>query len=54
MKIKGLAILGSTGSIGRNTLQVVRMHPERFKVVTPEAIAASTDGGAAIGVAVKD
>ncbi|HBG47883.1 MAG TPA: 1-deoxy-D-xylulose-5-phosphate reductoisomerase [Deltaproteobacteria bacterium] len=32
--MKGLAILGSTGSIGRNTLQVVRMHPERFKVVT--------------------
>lgn len=33
-KIKGLAILGSTGSIGRNTLEVVRRHPERFKVVS--------------------
>lgn len=34
MKIKGLAILGSTGSIGCNTLEVVRRHPERFKVVS--------------------
>ena len=27
-----LAILGSTGSIGRSTLQVVALHPERFRV----------------------
>ena len=33
MTIKKLAILGSTGSIGVNTLDVVRAHPERFKVV---------------------
>ena len=30
---KGLAILGSTGSIGTQTLQVVRAFPERFRVV---------------------
>ena len=30
---RGLAILGSTGSIGRSTLQVVALHPERFRVV---------------------
>lgn len=30
---KRLSILGSTGSIGRNTLEVVAHHPERFKVV---------------------
>jgi 1-deoxy-D-xylulose-5-phosphate reductoisomerase len=29
---RGLAILGSTGSIGRSTLAVVAMHPERFRV----------------------
>jgi 1-deoxy-D-xylulose-5-phosphate reductoisomerase len=29
---RGLAILGSTGSIGRSTLSVVAMHPERFRV----------------------
>jgi 1-deoxy-D-xylulose-5-phosphate reductoisomerase len=29
---QGLAILGSTGSIGRSTLSVVGMHPERFRV----------------------
>ncbi|MEP6547543.1 MAG: 1-deoxy-D-xylulose-5-phosphate reductoisomerase [Gammaproteobacteria bacterium] len=29
---RGLAILGSTGSIGRSTLQVVALHPERFRV----------------------
>jgi 1-deoxy-D-xylulose-5-phosphate reductoisomerase len=31
---KGLAILGSTGSIGVNTLDVAASHPDRFTVVT--------------------
>lgn len=30
--MKALSILGSTGSIGVSTLDVVRQHPERFKV----------------------
>jgi 1-deoxy-D-xylulose-5-phosphate reductoisomerase len=30
---KRLAILGSTGSIGVNTLEIVQQHPERFTVV---------------------
>jgi len=29
---RNLAILGSTGSIGRSTLQVVALHPDRFRV----------------------
>lgn len=29
----GVAILGSTGSIGRQTLQVIDAHPDRFRVV---------------------
>jgi 1-deoxy-D-xylulose-5-phosphate reductoisomerase len=29
---RGIAILGSTGSIGRSTLAVIGLHPERFKV----------------------
>jgi 1-deoxy-D-xylulose-5-phosphate reductoisomerase len=29
---RGLAILGATGSIGRSTLAVVALHPERFRV----------------------
>jgi 1-deoxy-D-xylulose-5-phosphate reductoisomerase len=33
MVLKHIAILGSTGSIGVNTLDVIRAHPERFKVV---------------------
>ena len=33
MKPIGLAILGSTGSIGRQTLDVVRSLPERFNVI---------------------
>jgi len=33
MPIRQVAILGSTGSIGVNTLDVIRAHPERFKVV---------------------
>ena len=32
-EVKGLAILGSTGSIGRQTLDVVRAFPGRFSVV---------------------
>ena len=31
--MKGLAILGSTGSIGRQTLDVVRSFPDRFQVL---------------------
>jgi 1-deoxy-D-xylulose-5-phosphate reductoisomerase len=30
--IRGIAILGSTGSIGRSTLAVVGLHPDRFRV----------------------
>ena len=33
MAKKRIAILGSTGSIGSQTLDVVRQHPERFEVV---------------------
>jgi len=33
MSLRRVAILGSTGSIGLNTLDVIRQHPERFKVV---------------------
>ena len=33
MSLRRVAILGSTGSIGINTLDVIRAHPERFKVV---------------------
>ncbi|HSM38451.1 MAG TPA: hypothetical protein VK838_03895, partial [Candidatus Limnocylindrales bacterium] len=28
----GVALLGSTGSIGRQTLEVVAAHPERFEI----------------------
>ena len=31
--LKGLAVLGSTGSIGTQTLDIVRAFPDRFKVV---------------------
>jgi 1-deoxy-D-xylulose-5-phosphate reductoisomerase len=31
--MKSIAVLGSTGSIGRQTLDVVRWHPEEFRVV---------------------
>lgn len=37
---KRLAILGSTGSIGKSALEVVAAHPERFRVV---ALAANTN-----------
>ncbi|MFN2489948.1 MAG: 1-deoxy-D-xylulose-5-phosphate reductoisomerase [Actinomycetota bacterium] len=35
-----IAILGCTGSIGRQAIEVVRAHPERFEIV---ALAANTD-----------
>ncbi len=31
--VKKLAILGSTGSIGRQTLDIVRQYPDRYKVI---------------------
>jgi len=31
--MKRLAILGSTGSIGVNALEIVRQFPERFEIV---------------------
>ena len=33
MNGRGIAILGSTGSIGKPTLDVVDSHPDRFRVV---------------------
>jgi len=36
-----VAILGSTGSIGTQALEVVRAHPDRFKVT---ALTANSDG----------
>ena len=35
--MKRIAILGSTGSIGRSTLNIVESYPERFQVVTMAA-----------------
>ena len=32
-KVKNLAVLGSTGSIGQQTLDIVRALPDHFKVV---------------------
>jgi 1-deoxy-D-xylulose-5-phosphate reductoisomerase len=34
MSRQGIAILGATGSIGQSTLDVVRRHPDRFRVAT--------------------
>ena len=33
MPMKNLSILGSTGSIGTQTLEIVRQHPDKFKIV---------------------
>lgn len=38
-----LALLGSTGSIGRSTLEVVRHHPERLRVATLAAAGSKLD-----------
>jgi 1-deoxy-D-xylulose-5-phosphate reductoisomerase len=39
---KGITILGSTGSIGTSTLDVIRRHPDRYRVI---ALAARRDVG---------
>ena len=31
--MKNIAILGSTGSIGTQALEIVRMYPEKFNIV---------------------
>lgn len=38
--MKGITVLGSTGSIGVNTLDVIRRHPDKYKV---KAITANTN-----------
>ena len=35
--VRRLCILGATGSIGVSTLDVVRRHPDKFKVVSLSA-----------------
>ena len=40
--MKKIALIGSTGSIGKQTLAVVRRHPDKFKIVS---IAAGNNGG---------
>ena len=40
--MKKIALLGSTGSIGAQTLSVVRRHPDKFKIVS---LAAGKNGG---------
>ena len=46
--VRGLAILGATGSIGRQTLDVVRAHPERLRV---EVVSAHSDVNALLAIA---
>ncbi len=36
-RVKGICILGATGSIGVNTLDVVARHPEKYKIVALSA-----------------
>ncbi|HKK07302.1 MAG TPA: 1-deoxy-D-xylulose-5-phosphate reductoisomerase [Gemmatimonadota bacterium] len=47
---RGVAVLGATGSIGRSTLEVVRRHPGRFRVV---ALTARTSARALDELAVE-
>ena len=37
MTVRGIVVLGSTGSIGRSTLDVVARHPDRFRAVALSA-----------------
>ncbi|HEU0051841.1 MAG TPA: 1-deoxy-D-xylulose-5-phosphate reductoisomerase, partial [Longimicrobium sp.] len=46
--MKGVAILGATGSIGRSALAVLDQHPDRFRAV---ALTANRSGDALLGLA---
>src|ERR1700759_2069398 len=48
--MKRIAILGSTGSIGRSTLSVAEAYPDRFQIVT---LAAGTNVDAAYEQALR-
>jgi 1-deoxy-D-xylulose-5-phosphate reductoisomerase len=48
--MKRIAILGSTGSIGRSTLNVVESYPDRFQIVS---LAAGNNAGAVFEQAVR-
>src|SRR5436309_3227080 len=48
--MKRIAILGSTGSIGRSTLSVAEAYPERFQIV---ALAAGSNLDAAFEQAIR-
>lgn len=37
MTLRRIALFGATGSIGRNTLEVIRAHPDRFQLVAVSA-----------------
>jgi 1-deoxy-D-xylulose-5-phosphate reductoisomerase len=50
MKMKRIAILGSTGSIGRSTLSVAESYPDRFEIV---ALAAGSNINAAFEQALR-
>lgn len=50
MKVQRLAILGSTGSIGRQTLDICRLYPERFPV---EVLTAGNNADALIQQALE-
>ncbi|MDA8361585.1 MAG: hypothetical protein M0Z44_06265, partial [Gammaproteobacteria bacterium] len=34
---RGVVVLGATGSIGVSTLSVIRLHPDRFRVIALSA-----------------
>jgi 1-deoxy-D-xylulose-5-phosphate reductoisomerase len=48
MRVKGIAILGATGSIGRSALAVLDQHPDRFRAV---ALTAHRSGDALLALA---
>ncbi|MBF0461273.1 MAG: 1-deoxy-D-xylulose-5-phosphate reductoisomerase [Magnetococcales bacterium] len=50
MAVKTIALLGSTGSIGINTLSVIADHPERFRVV---ALVAGRNGSRLVEQALR-
>jgi 1-deoxy-D-xylulose-5-phosphate reductoisomerase len=46
-ELKNIVLLGATGSIGENTLKVIRAHPQRFRLA---GIAANRNAGAMEGI----
>ena len=52
--MKQIALLGSTGSIGRQTIDVVEQHPEKYEIIALTANTLDNDKDKCINAGMND